>query len=210
MRLTGSIVKVLTNVHQKFWLKLCRNSRSRKSPWTIAHKNRQNWGLSCPGNIWPFKWNVLAVRANWLHNKALNRLPRKILAKIMSEFQITKKSINYSTRKSAKCGVYLIRGTFDLQNGMYWPWGLTGFIAKVLTVVHEKFGKIMSEFQITKKSMDYRTRKLAKWGVYMICGKFDLQNGTFWMWGLTGSIAKVLKVAHEKFWQKLCQDSRPQ
>jgi len=48
------------------------------------------------------------VKANWLNSKGLNGRPLKILAKIMSEFQITKKSMHYSTRKSAKWGVYLL------------------------------------------------------------------------------------------------------
>ncbi|KAG5607803.1 hypothetical protein H5410_029295 [Solanum commersonii] len=34
-----------------------------------------------------------------------------------SELQITKKSMDYITRKSEKCGVYLIWGPFDLENG---------------------------------------------------------------------------------------------
>jgi len=66
----------------------------------------------------------------------------------------------------------------------------------------------MSEFQINKKYMDYSTRKLAKWGVYLLWGTFDLQNGTFWPCGLTGSIAKVLTDVHEIFWQKLCRNFR--
>ena len=53
--LTGSIAKVLTNVHEKFAQKLCRNSSSPKSPWTIAHENRQNWGVSCSGAHLTFK-----------------------------------------------------------------------------------------------------------------------------------------------------------
>jgi len=46
--------------------------------------------------------------ANLLHRKGLNGRPRKILAKIISEFQITKKSMDYSTRKSAKWVDYLL------------------------------------------------------------------------------------------------------
>jgi len=83
--LSRSIAKVLTDVHEKFWQKLCRNSRSPKCPWTIAHENRQNYGFSCPGHIWLLKWDVLAVKANWFDSKGLNERPRKILAKIMSE-----------------------------------------------------------------------------------------------------------------------------
>jgi len=56
------------------------------------------------GNILPLKWDVLSMTANWLHSKGINGHPRKILAKIISEFQITKKFMDYSTRKSAKWG----------------------------------------------------------------------------------------------------------
>jgi len=38
----------------------------------------------------------------------------------------------------------------------------------------------MLEFQITKYSIHYSTRKSAKWGVYLLWGTFDLYNGTFW------------------------------
>jgi len=60
------------------------------------------------------KWEVLAVRANWIYSKGLNGRPRKILVKNISEFQITKKSIDYSTGKLAKVGVFLLCGTFEL------------------------------------------------------------------------------------------------
>ena len=57
----------------------------------------------------------------------------------MSESQITKKSVDYSTRKSEKWWVYLIRGTFELYNETIWSSELTGSIAKVLTDVHINF-----------------------------------------------------------------------
>ena len=66
----------------------------------------------------------------------------------------------------------------------------------------------MSELQITEKSKDYNTRKLAKWGVYLLWDTFDLYNGTFWSSGLTGSIAKALTDVHENFLQKRCWNSR--
>jgi len=34
--------------------------------------------------------------------------------------------------------------------------------------------KIMSEIQIIKKSLDYNTQKLAKLGIFLLWGKFDL------------------------------------
>jgi len=95
--LTGCIAKVLTVVHEKFWLKLFRKSRSPKSSWTIPHENRQYWGFSALGNVWPLKWDVLSMSANRLHSQGLNGRPRKILAKIISKFKITKKSMDYST-----------------------------------------------------------------------------------------------------------------
>jgi len=127
----------------------------------------------------------------------------------MSEFQITKKLIDYSIRKSANWGVYLIRGTFDLQNGMFWPWGLIGSIAKVLTDFHEKIWQKLCWFSGSPKSpCIYSTRILAKLGVYLLWGIFDLQKETFYPWRLTGSIAKVLTDVHEKFWQKWGRNSR--
>jgi len=41
--------KGITDVHEKFWQKLCQNSWSPKSPWTIAHENRQNEGFTWSG-----------------------------------------------------------------------------------------------------------------------------------------------------------------
>jgi len=87
------------------------------------------------------------VKANWLISKGLNGRTRKILPKIMSEFQITKKSMNYSTRKLDKWGVYLLWGTFDLCNGKFWSCGPTDSRAKVLTDVHKNFfAKMRSKF----------------------------------------------------------------
>jgi len=39
----------------------------------------------------------------------------------MSEFIFTKKYVDYNTRISAKWGVYLLWGIFDLENGMFYP-----------------------------------------------------------------------------------------
>ena len=127
----------------------------------------------------------------------------------MSEFQITKKSVDYNMRKSAKIGVFLALGHI-------WPlkWDVLAVKANWLQrkglngCSWKNLAKIMSEFQITKKCMDYSTRKSAKWGVYLLWGTFDLQNGTFWPWGLTGSIAKRLTDVHEINWQKLCRNFR--
>jgi len=49
-------------------------------------------------------------------------------------------------------GVYLLRVSFDLENGPFWLWRPTGSIGKVLTDVEVKFlAKMRSEFRITKK-----------------------------------------------------------
>jgi len=48
--------------------------------------------------------------------------------------------------------------------------------------------------------------KIGKMGCLPALGSFDLKHETFWPSGLTGSIAKVLTVIHEKFWQKLCRN----
>jgi len=106
------------------------------------------------------------VKAKWLHSKGLNGRQRKILAKIMSEFQITKNSMDYNTRKSAKWGVYLLWGTFELENGTFWSLGLTGSIAKVLTDVHEIFWE--------KLCQNFRSRK-SPWTI----AHKSRQNGGF-------------------------------
>ncbi|KAG5572582.1 hypothetical protein H5410_062348 [Solanum commersonii] len=85
------------------------------------------------------------------------------------KFWITKKSMDYSTRKSAKWGVCLLRGSFDLENRPVWLSGPTVSIAK---------------------------------------GSFDLKNGQVWTSRPIGSISKVLTDIHEYFWQKLHQNSK--
>ncbi|KAG5600588.1 hypothetical protein H5410_031958 [Solanum commersonii] len=73
--------------------------------------------------------------------------------------------VNYSTRISAKWGVYLLRRSFDLENGMFWPSWPTLSIAK----------KNLRRNPRTKKKMvNYSTRKSAKWEVYLMWGSFDL------------------------------------
>ena len=49
---------------------------------------------------------------------------------------ITQKMVCYSTRKSSKWGVCVLRGLFDLQNGLDWMYGPTGCIDEVLMDVH--------------------------------------------------------------------------
>ncbi|KAG5576369.1 hypothetical protein H5410_056503 [Solanum commersonii] len=58
------------------------------------------------------------------------------------------------------------------------------------------------EIWITKRSMDYITGKLAKWGVYLLRGLFDLENGPICPSGLTNSIVKVSTDVHKKIQQK--------
>ena len=41
--LTGSIGKVLTDVHKKFWQKLYQNSTSPKSLWATSHEKSTKW-----------------------------------------------------------------------------------------------------------------------------------------------------------------------
>ncbi|KAG5576371.1 hypothetical protein H5410_056505 [Solanum commersonii] len=56
-----------------------------------------------------------------------------------SQIRITKRYMDYSTQKSPKQGVYPLRGPFDLENGLFYPSGPIGSIAKVLTDVRENF-----------------------------------------------------------------------
>ncbi|KAG5576341.1 hypothetical protein H5410_056475 [Solanum commersonii] len=75
---------------------------------------------------------------------------------------------------------------------------------------------MMSEIWITKRSIDYSTRKLAKWGAYLFWGSFDLENGPICpsretgcnaKWPIfsfqpTDSIAKVLTESKKNFSKK--------
>ncbi|KAG5576351.1 hypothetical protein H5410_056485 [Solanum commersonii] len=58
-----------------------------------------------------------------------------------SKIWFTKRSKDYSTRKSTKLLVYYLRGSFHLENGSVCRSGPTDSIAKVLTDVHKNFDK---------------------------------------------------------------------
>jgi len=90
---------------------------------------------------------------------------------------------------------------------MFWPWGLTSSIAKVVTVVHEKFWQKLDRNPDHQKVHGHSTWKLAKLGIFQLWGTFDLQNGTFLPWGLNDSISKVLTEVHENIFQKWCRNS---
>jgi len=116
--------------------------------------------------------------------------------------------MDYSTRKSAKWGVCLLRVTFDLENGPFWPWRPTGSIGKVLTDVQVKFWQKWGQNSVSPKRMvNNSTWKSVKEGVYLPWGLFDLENGSFWPWGPTGSICKVLSDVQVKFLQKWGRNS---
>ncbi|KAG5576330.1 hypothetical protein H5410_056464 [Solanum commersonii] len=64
-----------------------------------------------------------------------------------------------------------------------------------------------SKIQISKRSMDYSTRKSVKWAVYKLRGSFDLENRSDFQSGPTSSIVTKSKspknprpIAHEN-WQ---------
>ncbi|KAG5576471.1 hypothetical protein H5410_056605 [Solanum commersonii] len=63
----------------------------------------------------------------------------KFSIKMTSKILMTKRSMDYSTQKVAKLGVYSLWDSFDLENGMIFPSEPIGSIAKVLTDVHEIF-----------------------------------------------------------------------
>ncbi|KAG5576311.1 hypothetical protein H5410_056445 [Solanum commersonii] len=92
------------------------------------------------------------------------------------EIRITKRSMDYSTRKLEKWV-----GSFDLENGPVFSSGPTNSTAK-----------------ITKRFADY-TQKSAKSGVCLLWGSFDLENRSIFPSGPTSSIAKVLTDVHKKF-----------
>ncbi|KAG5598315.1 hypothetical protein H5410_029685 [Solanum commersonii] len=61
--------------------------------------------------------------------------------------------MDYSTRKLTKWAVYLLRGSFDLENRPFWM---------------KNLAKIRSKFWITKNSIDYSTRQSVKWAVLAV------------------------------------------
>ncbi|KAG5593525.1 hypothetical protein H5410_044039 [Solanum commersonii] len=117
----------------KITKKSMSESRSPKTLWTIAHKTWQNRRFTCSGDRLTWKMECFGL------------------------IQITKKCMDYSIRKLRKSGVYLFRGSFDLEYGMFWP----------------------SKFQITKKSMDYSTQILAKYGFTCFGIRLTLKMGCF-------------------------------
>jgi len=162
---TVTIEKVLTDIQVKFLLEWGQNSGSPKNPWTIAYENRQNGGITCSGDRLTLKMGCFGHGANRLHREGLNEPTGKILAKIRLEFQITKKYMDNSTRKSAKWGVYLLQGSFDLENGLFWLWRPTGSIGMVLTYVHVKFWQKWGRNSGSpKKMVNYSTWKSVKEG----------------------------------------------
>ena len=58
-----------------------------------TQKSAKIRGLPALCLIWPWKWVVLVVRANGVHNYGLNWRPWEILIKMTSKFWITKNTI---------------------------------------------------------------------------------------------------------------------
>ena len=58
---------------------------------------------------------VLVVRAYWIHSYYLNGHPRKILDKKDIKIPDTKNSWTIA-HENLQSGVYLLRGSFDLEN----------------------------------------------------------------------------------------------
>ncbi|KAG5598144.1 hypothetical protein H5410_039376 [Solanum commersonii] len=75
----------------------------------------------------------------------------------------------------------------------------------------KSFGKNDVGIPDHQKFMGYSTQKWAKWGVYLLRGSVDLENGPFWQLGRTGSIDKIAKnpwtIAHENWQNKGCSCS---
>ncbi|KAG5576362.1 hypothetical protein H5410_056496 [Solanum commersonii] len=84
--------------------------------------------------------------------------------------------MDYSTCKSSEQGVYPLWRSFDHENSSVFPFGPIGSIAKVLKDIHKKFGKMTSEIWITKRHMDYSTRKSAKRGAGLPVGTNQLHS----------------------------------
>ncbi|KAG5576426.1 hypothetical protein H5410_056560 [Solanum commersonii] len=59
---TDSKTKVLTNIHEKFQQKQCRNFVSPKDSWTITQEIRQNEGFTCYGIYLTMKMGRFARR----------------------------------------------------------------------------------------------------------------------------------------------------
>lgn len=114
--------------------------------------------------------------------------------------------MDYNTQKSAN-EIYLLLGSFNLENIFFWPLGPTGSITTDFTDVHEKFGQKRHWNSESPKFMDYSTLKSVIWGIYLLWGLLDHQNGPFWPSRPTGSIANIIMNVHKKFRQKRRQNS---
>ncbi|KAG5576366.1 hypothetical protein H5410_056500 [Solanum commersonii] len=155
-------------------------------PWNIAHENRQNRGFTHFGDH-------LTLKMDWFSRRDHPaRMSTKNLAKMTSKIWITKRAMDYRTRKlksrspkdpwtiahenRQKWGIYPLRGSFDLKNGPVYPSRPTSSIAMVFTNVHEKI-----------------TQKLA------LRGSFDHENEPAYPYGPIDSLAKVLTDVHKIF-----------
>ncbi|KAG5576360.1 hypothetical protein H5410_056494 [Solanum commersonii] len=127
---TISIAKFLTDIHKKVEQKRRQKYRSPKDPWTMHMK------ISKMGDPWTIahdnEQNGVFTRSGAHLTLKMGQRPQNFLAKLTSEIWITKRSMDYSTQKLAKQWVYLLRGSFDLENGVLCPSRPTGYIAKML------------------------------------------------------------------------------
>lgn len=86
--------------------------------------------------VWPLKWTGMAVRVNRLLSQGLNgRLGN------MSAFEVGNldKQQWWWAIIHDNClkGSMLSLGLFEIGNGPSWPWVLIGYVANVITDVHE-------------------------------------------------------------------------
>ena len=108
--------------------------------WTIAHENLQKWGIYLLWDSFDLENGLFwSSRRTCSITKFLMDVHKKIMAKKMSKCGSPKVHGLWHTKIGKMGGgLYLLRGSFDLQNGSKKPWWPTVCIDNVLTDVHEQ------------------------------------------------------------------------
>lgn len=100
------------------------------------------------------------------------------------KFRITKNPwiIVHESRQN---GVYMLQGSFDIENWTFWTSQPIGLIRCPQKNLAKKDVKILNH----QKSMDYGPRKLAKWAIYLLSCSLTYKMDRF---GRQGQLASFL------------------
>lgn len=108
-------------------------------------------------------------------------------------------SIGYSAEKLVKSR-FSCFGLFELESAFVFPSTITDVINKVVKDVYEKIWRKKNSRIISKKSIDYSTRKIINL-VFLVWGSFDLENVHVCLLKPSGSIKKVVMNFHKNVLQ---------